>query len=136
MVLSDTNGDDEILNIRGVNKKTFIYNVSRSSVQWNLVISLSSLIILICKNACFKSPVIAPGFNGHFVSTLIQSVNDNGGPTPGYSFEDGLVFFSLAAALQVIRSSVTSAHCFTKQLCRILNSFLQCQICKCVLKDS
>ena len=114
MVLSDTNGDDEISNIRGVNKKAFVYNASRSSVQWNLVISLSSLIILICKSACFKSPVIAPGFKGHFVSTLIQSVNDNGGPTPRYSFEDRLVFVSLATALQVIRSLVTSAHCFTK----------------------
>ena len=122
MVPLNTSGDRERPNIRRMNWSTTISSISRSLIQWNLKASRSSLLIMIFRKTCFKTPIIATGFKRHRVSTF-QSVFCSTGPTSKHSFKDGLAFVGLVDISCTIQSLVVSADCFITGLWGMQNSF-------------
>ena len=122
VVPSITNEDGENPNIRHINRNTTVYSISRSLIQLNLIAFRTLSLILICRKACFKSPVIGTSFKRHRISTF-QSVFCNAGPISKHSFIKGLAFVGLADAPYTIRSLVVPVNCFTTGLCGIWNFF-------------
>ena len=91
------NGEDVRLNSARVHENLKVStSVSRWLFQWNLSTSLSSFLILTCKNACLRSPVRATGWKCIRTSTF-QMWFWSGGPGYKQSFRLGTLPLHSAA---------------------------------------
>ena len=98
------------------NRKTCISCVVLSVMQWNLRVSLYSCFILICRKACFMSPVKVIGLV-RFLVKISHILFCKGGPVSRHSFKEWLVSSGRADASRTIRNFVLSADSFKISLC-------------------
>ena len=95
------------LNIAFVNLSTWASYVFRSEIQWKCGTSLLFPAIRICRNTCFKSPVLAIGYI-QFLTIMSYILFCSGGPVSKQSFNDEWFSLSWLDASYTIQSFVLS----------------------------
>ena len=106
-VLPRRNCDWFKLNIAFVNLSTWASCVFRPEIQWKHSTSLLFPAIRICRNTCFKSPVLAIGYI-QFLTIMSYILFCSGGPVYKQSFNDGWFSLSWLNASYTIQSFVLS----------------------------
>lgn len=106
-VLPRKNRDWFKLNIAFVNLSTWASCVFRPEIQWKHSTSLLFPAIRICRNTCFKSPVLAIGYI-QFLTIMSYILFCSGGPVYKQSFNDGWFSLSWLNASYTIQSFVLS----------------------------